>query len=478
VQDNPPDVIADVLAARYASAELTTIWSAPEKVRTERRLWLAVLAAQRDLGVPVPDGVLAAYEAVLDQVDLASIAARERITRHDVKARIEEFAALAGHEHIHKAMTSRDLTENVEQLQIRASLELVRDRVVAALARLAARALEFDPVVMVGRSHNVPAQATTLGKRFATAAEELLIAFERITDLIARYPLRGIKGPVGTSSDQLDLLGSPEKVAVLEQAVARHLGFSRVLSSVGQIYPRSLDHDAVSALVQAVAGPSSLAVTIRLMAGQELVTEGFAPGQVGSSAMPHKMNTRSCERINGLAVVLRGYQSMAAELAGAQWNEGDVFCSVVRRIALPDAFFAADGVFQTFLTVLDELGAYPAVISRELDRYLPFLTTTKVLVAATRKGVGRETAHEVIRQHAVAVALAMREKGSLGNDLLDRLAGDERLRLSREEVAALVADPGSFVGMAGAQVRAVADRVAAVVAEHPEAAAYVPAPIL
>ena len=146
------------------------------------------------------------------------------------------------------------------------------------------------------------------------------------------------------------------------------------------------------------------------MAGHELVTEGFAPGQVGSSAMPHKMNTRSCERVNGLQVVLRGYASMAAELAGAQWNEGDVFCSVVRRVALPDAFFAIDGQTETFLTVLDEFGAYPAVIQRELDRYLPFLATTRILIAAVRAGVGREAAHEVIREHAVAVALAMREQ--------------------------------------------------------------------
>jgi adenylosuccinate lyase len=472
------DVIANVLATRYASPELVAIWSPEEKVKAERRLWLAVLTAQRDLGVPVPDGVIEAYQSVVDRVDLASIAARERITRHDVKARIEEFAELAGHEHIHKAMTSRDLTENVEQLQIRASLELIRDRAVASLTRLAARAVEFETTVMVGRSHNVPAQATTLGKRFATAAEELLLAYERIEDLLERYPLRGIKGPVGTSADQLDLLGDADKVAALEVAVARHLGFTRVLTSVGQVYPRSLDLDAVSALVQAAAGPSSLALTIRLMAGQELVTEGFQPGQVGSSAMPHKMNTRSCERINGLAVVLRGYQSMVAELAGGQWNEGDVSCSVVRRVALPDAFFAADGLFQTLLTVLDEFGAYPAVIARELDRYLPFLATTKILVAATQRGVGRETAHEVIKHHAVAVALAMREKGAATNDLFERLAADERLGLALSEIEALVADGSAFVGTASAQVRAIADRVAALAALHPAAAGYVPAPIL
>ena len=472
-------MIPNVLAQRYASAELAALWSPEEKVRTERRLWIAVLRAQRDLGVAVPDGVVEAYERVVDQVDLASIAARERATRHDVKARIEEFCALAGHEHIHKGMTSRDLTENVEQWQIRRSLELVRDRTVAALARLARLAVAHADTVLVGRSHNVPAQATTLGKRFATAAGELLLAYERLASLLDRYPLRGLKGPVGTAADQLDLFGGDAaKLSELERRVAAYLGFPRVLDSVGQVYPRSLDYEVVSTLAQLAAAPSSLAVTIRLMAGHELVTEGFQPGQVGSSAMPHKMNTRSSERINGFAVLLRGYAAMVGELAGDQWNEGDVSCSVVRRVALPDAFFAADGLFQTFLTVLDEFGAYPAVIAQELDRYLPFLATTRILVAAVRRGVGRETAHEVIREHAVAVAVAMRERGAAGNDLLDRLAADGRLGLSRAELDGLLADRSGFVGAAGKQVSAVVSEVERVVAAHPDAAAYTPAPIL
>ena len=470
--------IANVLATRYAGADLAEIWSAEHKIVLERRLWIAVLRAQRDLDVDVPDGVVEAYEAVVDQVDLASIAARERVTRHDVKARIEEFCALAGHEHVHKGMTSRDLTENVEQLQIRSSLLLVRDRTVATLARLARLATEHETLVMAGRSHNVAAQATTLGKRFATTADEMLIALDRLEDLIARYPLRGIKGPVGTAQDMLDLLdGDASRLDELERRVATHLGFERVLTSVGQVYPRSLDVDVVSALVQLVAGPSSLATTIRLMAGIELVTEGFKEGQVGSSAMPHKMNTRSCERVNGLAVVLRGNLSMVGELAGDQWNEGDVSCSVVRRVALPDAFFATDGLFQTFLTVLDEFGAFPAVIQRELDRYLPFLATTKVLMAAVRNGVGRETAHEAIKEAAVGVALEMRQ-GRADNDVFERLAANPDLRLSPEQLDGLVAEPIAFTGAAVAQVQAVVRRVEEVAARYPAAAAYAPGAIL
>ncbi|MFT4009331.1 MAG: adenylosuccinate lyase [Nocardioidaceae bacterium] len=470
--------IPNVLANRYAGRDLAEIWSPEHKIMLERQLWIAVLKAQKDLGIDVPDGVIEAYEKVVGQVDLASIAARERVTRHDVKARIEEFCALAGHEHIHKGMTSRDLTENVEQLQIRASLLLIRDRVVAALARLARLAGEHEALVMAGRSHNVAAQATTLGKRFATAADEQLVALARLEDLIARYPLRGIKGPVGTAQDMLDLLdGDADKLGLLEERVATHLGFDRVLTSVGQVYPRSLDFDVVSALVQAVAAPSNLATTIRLMAGIELVTEGFKEGQVGSSAMPHKMNTRSCERVNGLAVILRGYLSMVGELAGDQWNEGDVSCSVVRRVALPDAFFAADGLFQTFLTVLDEFGAFPAVIQRELDRYLPFLATTKVLMAAVRNGVGREQAHEAIKEAAVGVALDMR-RGQTENDVFARLAADPRLGLTAAQLGSLVAEPIAFTGAALAQVQAVVRAVDDVVARYPEAATYSPGAIL
>lgn len=458
---------------------MTAIWSPEAKIVMERQLWIAVMKAQAELGLNVPTDAISAYEGVIDQVDLASIAARERVTKHDVKARIEEFNDLAGHELIHLGMTSRDLTENVEQLQVRSSLLLIRDKTVAALQRLSTLAIEYTDTALTGRSHNVPAQTTTLGKRFASAADELLIGYARIDDLIARYPLRGIKGPVGTAQDMLDLLdGDAAKLEQLESRVAAHLGFSNVLNSVGQVYPRTLDFDVISAFVELGAGPSSLATTIRLMAGLDLVTEGFRPGQVGSSAMPHKMNTRSCERVNGFAVLLRGYLTMAAELAGNQWNEGDVACSVVRRVALPDSSFALDGLFETFLTVLDDFGAFPAVIDRELDRYLPFLSTTKVLMAAVRKGVGRETAHEAIKEHAVAVALEMREKSSGDNDLLERLSTDARLQLSLAELRDLIAEPLAFTGAAGAQVQAIAGRVASIVAVHPAAAAYSPGDIL
>ncbi|UWE70726.1 adenylosuccinate lyase [Corynebacterium diphtheriae bv. mitis] len=470
--------IANVLSNRYASAELTELWSPEAKILLERQLWIAVMKAQRNLGVDIPTEAISAYEAVIDRIDLDSIAQREKATRHDVKARIEEFNALAGYEHIHKGMTSRDLTENVEQLQIYRSLEMMRNKSVSVAAAIAQHAAQYQSLVMAGRSHNVAAQATTLGKRFASAAEEILVAIDRVEELLSRYPLRGIKGPMGTAQDMLDLVGGDEsKLAALETQIADHLGIARVFDSVGQVYPRSLDFDAVSALVQLGAGPSSLAHTIRLMAGNETVTEGFKEGQVGSSAMPHKMNARSCERVGGLQVILRGYLTMVADLSGQQWNEGDVFCSVIRRVALPDAFFALDGMYETFLTVLAEFGAFPAMIDRELERYLPFLATTRILMAAVRVGVGRETAHEVIKENAVAVALNMRENGG-EQDLIDRLAADERLPMTREQLDEALADRHAFIGAAESQVARVVDRVNDLVRRYPAAAQYTPGDIL
>ena len=461
-----------VLADRYASKAMRAIFAPEEKIIAERRLWLAVARAQNKLGHTISDSVIADYEKVLNKVDLASIDAREKITRHDVKARIEEFNALAGHEVIHAGMTSRDLTENIEALQIKNGLEIVHGKVIAVLAQLGEKAAQYSAQPIAGRSHNVPAQITTLGKRFASAAEELLFAYERLASLQDRYPMRGIKGPVGTAQDSIDLLGSSKSHQALEMEIANDLGFNRVLDSTGQIYPRSFDYDVVTTLVQLAASPSSLATSIRLMAGAELVTEGFKAGQVGSSAMPHKMNTRSCERINGLSVILRGYASMVSELAGDQWNEGDVSCSVVRRVALPDAFYAIDGLLETTLTVLNEFGAFPAVIQAELDRYLPFLATTKILMASVKAGVGREVAHEVIKEHAVKAALSMRE--GKANSLLEALAADARLPLDRAALDALISQPIEFTGDARQQIARVVDRIDAITSAHPAAAQYKP----
>lgn len=471
--------IPNVLAERYASAEIRNIWSAEGKIVLEREFWIAVMRAQRAAGLDIPGEAIAAYERAKDTVDVASIMERERATRHDVKARIEEFCGLAGHEHIHKGMTSRDLTENVEQLQVYRSLLAVRAKSVAMLHLLGQRIGENRALAITARTHNVAAQLSTLGRRIAMFAEETLDAFQALEDVIGRYAVRGLKGAVGTQLDQLSLFGgSTDTVRAVEDAVMAHLGIPRRFEACGQVYPRSQDFRVVSALCDLASGPGSFCRTLRLMAGHETASEGFAKGQTGSSAMPHKMNSRSCERVNGFHTLLRGYVTMVSGLAGDQWNEGDVSCSVVRRVVLPDSFFAIDGLLETFLTILLQMEVFPHVIGRENAHYLPFLLSTTFLMEAVKGGVGRETAHEAVKEHALAAVRALREGEASHNDFVERLAGDDRLGLTRERIDEVLEQGAHNTGAAGAQVAAVLRRIDTVTAPHADARDYRPGAIL
>jgi adenylosuccinate lyase len=441
-------ITPNVLATRYATKEMVAIFDPVNKIINERKFWITILKLQQKAGLPITDNDVKAYEKVIAKVDLDSIDIREIKTRHDVKARIEEFNALAGVEKIHIGMTSRDLTENIELIQIKAGLELIEYRVLQTLFLLNEKISKYENTYMVGRSHNVAAQVTTLGKRFASCAEELLFAHTALNELIARLPLRGIKGPVGTSQDALDAMG--KDFVNLEKSIAEEFGFENTWASVGQIYPRSVDFEVVSKLLQIAAAPSSLATTIRLMAGSGLVSEGFKAGQVGSSAMPHKMNSRSSERINGMMVLLRGFNTMAADLAGDQWNEGDVSCSVVRRIVIPDSFYVLDGLLHTFMTILQEFGAFEEVIRAELDEHLPLLATTKLLMECVKAGMGREVAHQIIKKHSTSTA---------PSELFNGIASEKEFPLSLEQMKKLIQNPSDFAGLSVEQTNKVKDMI-------------------
>ncbi len=467
------DLISDVLATRYATKEMKEIWSQTGRIVLERELWIAVLKAQKELGIEIEDGSIKAYEKVLHNVNLESINDREKINHHDVKSRIDEFCDLAGFEQIHKGMTSRDLTENVEQLQIISALKLIRKKAIASLKIMSERAIEWKDLVITARTHNVAAQPTTLGKRLAMFGQEILCALGPLNYIIENFAVKGIKGAVGTSLDLITLFnGDSDKILQFEEKIAEHLGISQSLNAVGQVYPRSLDFQAASAIFSLSSGASSFAKTLRIMAGNETASEGFSKGQVGSSAMPHKMNSRSCERINGFAIILNGYLNMLAGLSGDQWNEGDVSCSVVRRVALPGTFYAADGLFETFITVLEQMSSFPAVIANENEHYFPFLCSTTILMEAVKKGAGRETAHEAIKEHAVATVLDLRDGKITQNNLLNRLANDSRLLLTIEELQAIISKGEVLTGNASNQVKEFSLEVQKWLDKVPEAANY------
>ena len=447
---NQDFIIPNVLADRYATKEMVAIFNPINKIIAERTFWITILKLQKKAGLPITDSDIASYEKVIDKVDLASIQKREMAVRHDVKGRIEEFNHLAGVEKIHIGMTSRDLTENIELIQIRDGLNLVRKRTLETLFLLEQKISKYEKTYIAGRSHNVPAQVTTLGKRFASCAQELIFSLSSLDELITRLPLRGLKGPTGTGADLISALGSAKDLAKLEEQIAENFGFENTLTSVGQIYPRSIDFEVVSKLLQIASAPSSFATTIRLMAGSKLASEGFKAGQVGSSAMPHKMNSRSSERINGMMVLLRGYTTMAADLAGDQWNEGDVSCSVVRRVVIADSFFVIDGLLHTFMTILNEFGIFEDEINKELKEQLPFLATTQILMACVKAGMGREIAHEVIKKHATTKS---------ADQFFTSLANEKDFPLTLAQLNDLIKNPADFAGDAASQSNEIADQI-------------------
>lgn len=465
-------VYEDVLASRYATPEMVLIWDPVSKIITERKLWTAAIEVQRELGLPIPKKAVRAYKRAITNVNLASLRERELITKQDIKAKEDEFNDLAGFKLCHRPFTSRDLTDNIEQFQILSALRLIRFRAVAVLDRFKRKALEFQMRDLCGRSHIVVGQTITFGKRFANFAEELMVALKRLDHLISIYPLRGFKGPMGTQQDLVHLLGG-KHATEFERRMRDHLGFRQMFTSVGQVYPRSLDYAVVSELFGLAGAIANFAKMIRLMSGQDLAHEGFTEGSTGSTGMPHKVNNRTSERISGLLGVLAGYVRMLEHLVGDQWYEGDVSCSVVRRVALPGAFFAMDSMIESALHVLDKMEVFPHMIEYELNKYLPFLATTAILVEATTAGLDKPTAHRIIKEHARSALQGMR--CGQGNSFLDDLAEDREFPLGKRvyKIAKVINH-----GRSPHQVAKVCQKINTIVRRCPEAANYKPYPIL
>jgi adenylosuccinate lyase len=303
----------------------------------------------------------------------------------------------------------------------------------------------------VGRTHNVPAQSTTLGRRFAYWSEEFLLALENLNHVYKNYKIKGIKGALGTGSDLKLILGT--KWNSVEKEIGKELGIESILTAPSQIYPRSLDFQVVSSLVQLAAPVASIATNVRLMAGLGLINEGRSSDQIGSSAMPHKNNPRLCERIGGLYILLKGYLSMISEITGNQWNEGDVSESVVRRVALAESFYAIDATLRTMRKVLMELEVNEQEIALEIETELQYLLSSEVLVMATKKGKGREAAHQIILE------CARKSKLSGKDSFFDLLARDGALNLSLTELEDLISRLEINVGDAPEQAQKVLEQI-------------------
>ena len=474
-------VNANVLSERYATPEINYIFSDEGKIFAERGLWIAVMKSQKEFGLEIPPEDIEKFERAKENIDLERIKEIERKTRHDVKAKIQDFVNVSGAgEYLHMGMTSRDLTDNVEQMQIMKASKIIFGKHVSALRHLIEKSESYNDIIIPARTHHQAAQPTLLGKRFSMWAEELMTHLKPFESFIENYSLRGIKGPVGTQSDMLELLGSKEKVEGLEQKIAEHLGFKKTLVSTGQIYPRSLDLALSSHLVNLSSAYENFAITMRLMAGYELVTEGFKEGQVGSSAMPHKMNTRSSERINTFGGLLKMYQDGMSRISGNQWEEGDVSDSGIRRAVIQDIFYTADGQLETTLTVLNEMGIYEEMIKRELEEYLPLLATTQILMKAVEKGIGREEAHKIIKNYSIAEVLKKRKTGEKMK-VLERISQDptfSKAGISYDLLKQTVSNLENLLGNAREQIEDVSSKANYWIAKYSQDAAYEPMEIL
>jgi adenylosuccinate lyase len=437
------------------------IWSRESKVLKERELWITVMKAQAKLGLDISKDVLEDYERAKSKIDLSSIDRREAELKHDVKARIEEFNFLAGHQSIHVGLTSRDVTENIEGWQIKQSLHLTLASSNLLLQERIEKIEKYADLPIVGRTHNVPAQLTTLGRRFASWSEEFLFALEGLENLESRFPLKGIKGAIGTGSDLKSVIGSNWQS--IEDSVLESLSVNKSLIAPSQIYPRSIDFQVISSLFQLASPLASIATNIRLMAGLGLVAEGKASNQVGSSAMPHKNNPRLSERVNALFIVLKGYLTMASEISGNQWNEGDVSESVVRRIALLDAFYCIDAILRTMTKVVKELEISKDNIAREVDLELEYLLSSKVLLLAFEKGVGRESAHKAI------LDCADKSRSPNSESFFTLISKTSELKVSESELLEIKSALDNHLGDAPLQARAVLNLAMAQISGLPEA---------
>jgi adenylosuccinate lyase len=453
------------LTERYASREMSRIFSPAFKFGTWRRLWLALAEAERELGVEIPEAAIRSMRDHLDDIDLDAAAEHERRLRHDVMAHVHHFGDVApeARAFIHLGATSSFVTDNTELIQQRDALALVRRRLLSCIRELAAFAREHRALPVLGFTHFQPAQPTTLGKRAALWLQDLVLDLEEVDHRLASLRARGVRGATGTQASFMELFdGDGEKVERLQARVAEAMGFERLYDVTGQTYPRKVDYATLSTLAGIGASTSKFAHDIRLLAHLREVEEPFEEHQIGSSAMPYKRNPMRTERVTGLARHIIALTIDAGFTAATQWFERTLDDSANRRIAIPEAYLTTDAVLLLVHNVAAGLVVRPDVIRRRLEEEMPFLATEAILMHAVRAGGDRQDLHERIRRHSVAAADRLKG-GARDNDLPDRIAGDAAFAMERDQVAAIL-DPARHVGRSAEQVDAFLARLEPVLA--------------
>jgi adenylosuccinate lyase len=441
------------LVERFATKEMAQLWSAQRKFSTWRRCWVALAEAEQELGLPITDAQLDELRAHVDDIDFEAAERFEHELRHDVMAHVHAYGLVAPKAKpiIHLGATSCYVGDNTDLILMREGLELLLTKAVNVLARLREFALRWKDQATLGYTHYQAAQLVTVGKRACLWAQDLLFDIEDLERALERLRCRGVKGATGTQASFLALFdGDHEKVRRLEQRVSQKLGFEKAYAVTGQTYPRKVDSQVLRVLAGIGESVHKFATDMRLLQNLKEIEEPFGEKQVGSSAMAYKRNPMRCERACALARFLIVAPLHAELTSSVQWFERTLDDSAIRRISLPEAFLAADAVLNLYLSIIENPDVYPGVIERHVHAELPFMATENILMACVKRGGDRQALHEVIRRHSQAAARRVKVEGG-DNDLLDRLAEDPALGMTRDEIDALL-DLRQFIGRAPEQV--------------------------
>ena len=447
------DTYENPLVARYASREMTELFSDDTKFRTWRRLWVALAQAQKELGLPITDQQIEQLQQHVDDINYAEANAREREVRHDVMAHVYAYSLQCPDAKaiIHLGATSCYVGDNADIIIMRDALKLIRRRLVNCIDKLADFALKYKDMPTLGFTHFQPAQLTTVGKRAALWLNELLMDYEELEHRLSTLRLRGVKGTTGTQASFLTLFdGDNEKVKALEKLVCEKMGFDSYFPVTGQTYTRKLDSQVLNTLSLIAQSAYKFSNDIRLLQSLKEIEEPFEKFQIGSSAMAYKRNPMRSERIGSLARYLISLPVNTAVTASTQWFERTLDDSANRRIVIPQAFLAADAILSIYLNIVDGLVVYPKVIEKHISAELPFMATETILMESVMRGGDRQDLHERIRKYSMIAGDRVKNQG-LDNNLLELIAADREFRLTLDEINKML-DPKKFTGRAAEQV--------------------------
>lgn len=456
------------LVDRYASKEMSFVWSPAKKFSTWRKLWLALAEAERELGLNITEEQLEEMRNHLTDIDFELAEKKEAEFRHDVMAHVHTFGTCCplAKPIIHLGATSCYVGDNTDIIQMRESLILIREKMVKLFNIMKAFALKYADMPCLGFTHYQPAQLTTVGKRCALWMQDFVMDFEEIDRLITTLPMRGVKGTTGTQATFLELFeGDHEKVKELNRRVCAKMGFDKWQHVSGQTYTRKVDYQVLSALSGLAQSAYKMCGDIRMLASMKEIEEPFGKNQIGSSAMAYKRNPMRSERVCSLSRYLMSLPANAANTHANQWFERTLDDSAIRRMILPEGFLAADVVLTTLISIADGLHVWPAVIRAHLNLELPFMATEVILMDCVKAGGDRQEIHEAIREHSMAAGKRVKEEGA-ANDLMERIAADPAFASVHDRLDKLL-EPSLFVGRAPEQTREfVAECIDPILSKH------------